>query len=75
MDGPRDRWLSLRSSAFDAKRQGEEQGRWERFSRSRQSTQPRRLSAGAETEAVVSAHATRMRHEADLGDLGLHWPL
>ena len=59
-------------------RQGEEQGRWERFPHSRRSSacdgKSHRLPAGPETEAVVSALGTGLRHEADLGDLGIHWP-
>ena len=60
-------------------RQGEEQGRWERFPLSRRSAacdgKPRHLPAGPETEAVVSALAAGLRLEADLGDVGIHWPL
>ena len=60
-------------------RQGEEQGRCARFPHSRRSSacdgKSHPIPAGPETEAVVSALATGLRHEADLGDLGIHWPL
>ena len=61
---------SRRSSACDGKRQGEEQGPWGSCG-----GKSGRLPAEAETEAVVSALATCVRHESDLVCIGINWPL
>ena len=52
---------------------------WERCPLSRRSSacdgKPRHLPAGPEKEAVASALAADLRHEANLVDLGIHWAL